>query len=262
MIDVGRVATIWRYPVKSLGGERLAAATLRWQGIDGDRQYAFFRADNRSRFPWLTGRDVSELVTYAARYVEPGNPRHSEVRVATGDGEHGVDDLDLRARLSRTAGEDVRLLQVGRGTFDMMPVSVLSTATVAQIETRLGRPVDLRRFRPNIVIEPPAGRGARETDWLGGTLIFGDRPDAAQLRLDAPIDRCVMITIDPETGRRDPGILRRVVEDFNNEIAVHGTTGATGTISTGDRVRLVRAARAGGTDAYRPRDLATPVSAA
>lgn len=240
MEEIGTVKAIYRYPVKSMRGESLGAANLRWTGIDGDRQYAFFRAANGSRFPWLTGREVSELVTYSARYTEPDNPRHSAVRVTAGDVEYAVGDPALCQRLSRAAGEEIRLIQVGRGTFDSMPVSVLSTATSALIDACLERPIDVRRFRANLLIETPQGEAARETNWVGGTLVFGGGPSPAKLRLNAPIDRCVMITIDPDAGTRDPAILRRVVHDFNNEVGVRCATEATGAIAVGDRVRLAR----------------------
>ena len=123
MIDIGTVRSLYRYPVKSMRGESLRTACLRWQGIDGDRQYAFYRAANTSRFPWLTGREVSEIVTYAARYLDPANPRHSRVRVTGPDGsERDIGAANLCDELSRVAGEAVHLLQVGRGTFDAMPI--------------------------------------------------------------------------------------------------------------------------------------------
>jgi hypothetical protein len=108
LIDIGTIRAINRYPVKSMAGENLAAATLRWPGIDGDRQYAFYRADNTSRFPWLTGRDVASLVVHAARYLDPADPRRSPVRVTALDGrEHDVGDPALCAALGETAGEPV-----------------------------------------------------------------------------------------------------------------------------------------------------------
>jgi uncharacterized protein YcbX len=240
MYDLGKVKAIYRYPVKSIGGETLASATLRWPGIDGDRQYAFYRAGNTSRSPWLTGREVFDLVTYSARYVDPVDPRHSKVRITTPEREYDVGDTELRATLTRVAGEEIRLLQVGRGAFDLMPVSILSTATMALLDARFGSAIDVRRFRANILIETPEGEPHRETNWVGGTLVFGNGPDPTKLRADVPIDRCVMITIDPETGIRDPALLRGVVEDFNNEIGVRCVTGAIGTISVGDTVRLLR----------------------
>lgn len=240
MDEVDTVKAIYRYPVKSMRGECLSSANFRWTGIDGDRQYAFLRANNRSRFPWLTGRELPELVTYSARYADPDNPRHSEVRVAIGDGEYDIWDAQLVERLSRVVGEEIRAMQVGRGTFDSMPISVLSTATLALMEAQCQNPVDMRRFRANILVATSDGQAARETNWIGGTLIFGDGPKAVRLRINTPIDRCVMITIDPEVGTRDPAILRRVVGAFNNEIGVRCSVEATGTTSIDDCVRLVR----------------------
>jgi uncharacterized protein YcbX len=67
MIEIGTIAAINRFPVKSMQGEVLECASLRWTGIDGDRQYAFYRAANRSRFPWLTARVVAGMVRYMPR---------------------------------------------------------------------------------------------------------------------------------------------------------------------------------------------------
>src|SRR5260370_28128844 len=103
---LGTVKAIYRYPVKSMGGESLMSAHLRWPGIDGDRQYAFYRAENTSRFPWLTGRELPDLVTSSARYLEPDNPRHSAVRVRLGATEDEVADPPLRERLSQPAAEE------------------------------------------------------------------------------------------------------------------------------------------------------------
>lgn len=236
---VGTVQAIHRYPVKSLGGEVRPAASLRWPGMDGDRQYAFYRAANRSRFPWLTGREVAELVTWRARYEVGDNPRKSPVRITTPDGEHDIGDPALLERLGRAAGEEIRLLQVGRGTFDSMPLSVLSTATLARVAEACGHDVDVQRFRANIVIAPADDR--RENAWLGGTLVFGERDDAPRLRLTAPIDRCSMITLDPASAAREPKLLRHVVESFDNKIGVYASVAALGTISVGDVVRRANA---------------------
>jgi uncharacterized protein len=242
---VGRVKAIYRYPVKSMAGESLAAAVLRWSGIDGDRQYAFYRVANTTRFPWLTGRDVADLVTYPARYIEPDDPRHSPVRVTIDVDEYDVGDSSLRRRLSEAAGEKVRLIQVGRGTFDSMPLSVMTTGTLARLGARLdapggNAPVDPRRFRPNILVEVPESENTRESDWVGGTLVFGEGPDAPGVQANLPIDRCVMITIDPDTAVREPALLRRVIEDFGNEIGIRGATASIGTIRVGDPVYLQR----------------------
>jgi uncharacterized protein YcbX len=243
MIDIGRVRTINRYPVKSMAGETLAAAALRWTGIDGDRQYAFYRADNTSRFPWLTGRDVAALVIHAARYLDPANPRHSAVRVSAPDGgECDVGDPRLRAALGEAAGEAVRLLQVGRGAFDSMPVSVITTATAAHLAQRSAKAGDLRRYRPNIVLDVAPGLDADETDWIGGALVFGEGAAPPRLRINSRIERCAMITLDPDTAAKDAAVMRRVVEDFDNLVGAYCAVEALGIIAVGDRVRLARSA--------------------
>jgi uncharacterized protein YcbX len=239
LIEIGTVQSVHRYPVKSMRGEDMASAQLRWTGLDGDRQYAFYRAGDKTRFPWLTGREVADLVRYVPRYVDPGNPRGSAVRVATPDGaELDVTSEVLRARLSEAASEEIRLLQVGRGNFDSMPVSVITTTTEATLDGSFGSPLGLGRFRANIVIAPPPGSTASETDWFGGTLVFGD--GTAKLRVDRPIERCAFITIDPRTAAKDVSVLRMVAQQFNNEVGAYCTTGAVGTITVGDRVRLAR----------------------
>lgn len=238
--DIGTVKQINRYPVKSFGGESLNQAELKWSGLDGDRQYAFYKEGDGSRFPWLTGRAVSALNTYTARFSEPENPRKSGVRVKAGGEEYDLRDETLRTKLSQALGEEIRLIQIGRGIFDTMPVSVMATATPPLVEAAAGVPIDPRRFRANLIIETPPGEAARETHWVGGTLVFGDGPEAARLLVSAPIDRCVMITIDPDTGERNPKILRTVVEQFDNFIASRCSPSRLGTIRVGDRVRLER----------------------
>ncbi len=235
--EIGTVAALWRYPVKSMRGEALQSAELRWTGLNGDRQYAFYRAADRSRFPWLTGRTVPDLVNYVPRYDDPADPRKSALRVTAPDGaDFDVADETLRRRLSDIARDDIRLIQVGRGTFDSGSVSVIATATEAKLDHAFGAPLGTRRFRPNIVIRSDTA----ETDWLGATLVFGDRPDSARLRLNRPIERCSFITIDPDTAAKEPRVLNMVVQYFKNEVGTYGATEAAGTILVGDRVRLIR----------------------
>ncbi len=197
------------------------------------------REANRSRFPWLTGRELAPLVTYTATFSDPENPRKSPVRVRLGADEYDLGDEALRARLSAAAGEAVRLIQIGRGIFDTMPVSVLATPTLTQVAERCGQEIDVRRFRPNIVIDTN-GAQVRETAWLGRTLIFGDGADAPKLRLNDPIARCSMVTIHPDSAERDPSILRHVAQSFDNEISVGCNPDTLGTIAVGDTVRLAR----------------------
>ena len=235
--EIGRVAAIWRFPVKSMRGERLAAAELRWSGLDGDRQYAFYRAGDGSRFPWLSGRDLAGLLLYEPRYAEPANPRRSPLDVAAPDGAtYGIGDDALAARIGAAAGRQIRLLQLGRGAFDSMPVSVVARRTIEALAARLGRAIEECRFRANIVLDTPDGGAERQ--WLGGTLVFGEGAGAPRLRVNRPIPRCRMITIDPATGVIDASIHETVTAEFSNEVGVYCAPDAVGRICVGDPVRL------------------------
>ena len=145
-----------------------------------------------------------------------------------------LEDERLLARLSDLAGAELALLQLGRGTHDSMPISLVSSATHDALDGARGSPLDRRRFRSNIVI---AGERP-EPEWRGRRLDFGGWPDSAELAVADAIPRCVMVTIDPDDAARDPSVMRLVVERFSNEIGVYATTSRPGTIRVGDRVTL------------------------
>lgn len=233
---VGVVAGINRYPVKSMAGERLAMAELDWQGIEGDRQYAFVRAANGTRFPWLTAREVPAMVLHRARFADPAAPKRSAVLVETPDGAHvSLHDPVLRAHLETAAGEPAALIQVARGIYDSMPVSIQSSAGHAALEAAHGGTLDIDRFRINVIVESdlPA------VEWQGQRLAFGNAEDGAVVQCADPIARCVIVTIDPATGAKEPRVLRTVAQAFGNAYGVYAGPARPGLIRVGDAVRLV-----------------------
>lgn len=238
MIEIGRVESLHRYPVKSMRGEALPEIKLHWTGLDGDRQYAFSFQGNRTRFPWVTGRNFSELVLWTARYAEPHATRTSPVRVTIDGEEHDFWSPVVSARIAEAVGGPVTPIQIGRGCFDSGPVSVIGRATMSALANVHGSTLEIGRFRPNIVID-----SASERDWLDGMLVFGDSDDGPRLRVDRPIERCAMITIDPTNAARDPSVLRTVAQRFSNEIGAYCAPARTGVVRVGDRVRLVRSPR-------------------
>ncbi|MDB5683254.1 MAG: sulfurase [Sphingomonas bacterium] len=234
--SVGRVAGLWRFPVKSMAGEPLDAVALGWRGIAGDRQYGFHHAGSLSRFPWFTARDLSEMVRYRAAFRDPDDPRNAPVEVTTPDGERfRLDAPELKARLAEAAGGPLELMQSGRGVFDYAPVSIVSTATHAALDAARGAHVDPRRFRINIVIDSTM----RENAWAERTLAFGEGEEGPRLSLQEPIERCVVVTIDPDTGVRSPGIMKTVARGFDNRIGIYASAARTGIIRVGDVVRLL-----------------------
>jgi uncharacterized protein YcbX len=229
-VAVGKVVEIARYPVKSMAGEGLSFAEVDWQGIEGDRQYSFYRIEDKGRFPWLSGRDKASLVTYRPSFRDTTSARTSPVDVLTPSGVSLA--LEDPALLAEIGGADhaLGLLQSGRGVPDAMPVSIISTATWAAVDAAHGAQVDRRRFRANIVIES----ALRETEWSRMRLGFGRETDGAELLLADAIPRCVLITIDPDTGERDATIMRTVAREFDNLIGVYASCARPGIVRLGD----------------------------
>jgi uncharacterized protein YcbX len=231
-MQVGTVAELWRYPVKSMRGERLDAADVSWHGVAGDRRWAFVRPGlERSSFPWLTIRELPEMARFVPAFTEPGRPEESPTLVRTPEGEElDVTDPALAARL----GDGVRLMKQQRGIPDTAPLSLLTTATIAGLGDLVDARLDVRRFRPNLLVEPTGGTPFPEDGWVGAVLRIGE----ARMRIDLRDKRCVMINVDPDTTERDPGVLRTVAQERDACVGVYGTTVTPGRVAVGDPVVL------------------------
>lgn len=233
---VGHVSALHRFPVKSMAGEQLSSAEVDWQGIEGDRQYGFVRAANTTRFPWLTARQVPEMVLHHAHFTDPHTPRKSLVMVETPDGAAvPLHDPAFHAHLERAAGEPIRLIQVARGIYDSMPISIQTTAGHALVEAAHGAPLDSRRFRINVVIDSALS----ESDLHGVRLAFGDAEEGAVVQVADLIPRCVMTTIDPGTAARQPRVLRTIAQFFGNRYGIYASPARPGPLRIGDPVRAI-----------------------
>jgi uncharacterized protein YcbX len=229
MTEVARVAAIWRYPVKSMAAEALEAADVGLAGIAGDRRWAFIRPGlERSDFPWLTIRELPRLRHFVPRLADPDRPDKSPALVRTPDGE----ELDVAdPALAAALGEGVRVIKQNRGTFDWLPLSLISTGTVAALGGLVGRELEVQRFRPNLLIEAEA---FAEDGWLGRTLRLG----GLQMRVDERDPRCVMVNVDPETDERDHSVLKTIARERQNCAGVYGTPAQSGRVAVGDAVLL------------------------
>ena len=233
---VGVVAALNRFPVKSMMAEPMQRADLHWTGLHGDRTYAFVKEGDRSDFPWLTARQVPALVRHEARYTDPADPKHAALQVRAPDGTAwDVRDPALAAYLSEQAGQPVRLVRVGRGTYDAMPVSVLTDVQLGAVGGAHGAPVGAGRFRANVLVATDPG-APPEREWAGREMRFGAE---ARVRLDWAIPRCAMVAIDPDTADKDPDVLRTVVQAFGNRVGTYCAVTAPGLIAVGDPVTLV-----------------------
>lgn len=240
-VEVGHVAAVYRYPVKSMRGERLTSTRVTWTGIEGDRRYAFVRADDIGHFPWLTARLIPRMLLYQPRCLDPERPAASDVVVRTPEGRDlPVDGGALHDEIAGLYRPGAHLLHLGRGAYDSAPISLISTATLRGLGAWLESDLDPRRFRPNLVLDLAEALPFAEESWLGGLLVFGDRADSARVRPQRRNQRCVMITLDPETGNAEPSILRTVAATRETCAGIYGIPEALGTIRAGDRIRLIR----------------------
>jgi uncharacterized protein YcbX len=227
---VGRVAGLWRYPVKSMAGEALDAIDVSWDGLAGDRRWGFVREGReRDGFPWLTIRERPDMGSYRPRYLEPHQPERSPTIVRTPSGA----DVDVAdPALARELGHGARVMKQDHGIFDTMPLSLITTRTVARIGSIVGATLDVLRFRPNLLIEPEGEGEFPEDGWLGTVLGVG----ALRMRVDRRDRRCVMVNVDPTTSARDPAVLRAIAATRQACLGVYGSTVEPGRVAVGDAV--------------------------
>lgn len=230
---VGRVVGLWRYPVKSMGAEALDEVDVSWHGLAGDRRWAFVR-DNavHNGFPWMTIRERSNMSHYVPSFTNPSRPDISPTIVRTPSGaELDVSDPALAAEL---CADGVHLIRQARGAFDTFPLSLITTQTIAELGKIVGADLNVQRFRPNILVDAEDDAPFQEDGWLGRVIHVGD----LQMRVDKRDGRCVVITIDPETGEQNPAVLKAVADQRQGCLGVYGTTVEPGSVTVGDNVTL------------------------
>jgi len=269
-IEVGSVVSLWRYPVKSMMGEELNAAEVT-QGLVGDRAYALVdksdgkiaSAKNPQKWPHLF--DFRAALTEAPRtgvevppvrmtlpdgtIVNSGQPdvhqilsqaleRELTLSAALPDRRTGTAEEywpDMEGLEHRDTVTDFGLPE---GTFfDCAVVHVLTTATLDRLRGLYpqGR-FEVRRFRPNIVVETARGEeDFVENAWIGRTLEIGD---AVRLSITGPCPRCVMTTLAQGDLPKDPGILRTAAQHNRANIGVYASVVQGGAVRRRDSVRL------------------------
>jgi uncharacterized protein len=259
---VGKIESLWRYPVKSMRGEELQEAFVGFPGVYGDRLYAFRSSAAPKGFPWLTGREQATMLLYRPRYrhpersMRPGNLAEAE---AIGSGLNPVygDSSDLMLDVETPAGErlsiddprllsmlrdgirdrhELTLLRSDRSMTDCRPISIFSIQTVHQLSNELGIDLDKRRFRANVYVELECGRGFGEDESVGQTLRMGAKAAIAVVSRDS---RCKMITLDPDTAQPNPEVMSQLARDHDGKAGIYGVVLVEGSIRPGDEIAVL-----------------------
>jgi hypothetical protein len=239
LIEIGHVEAIFRYPVKSMGGERLEIAEMGWHGLDGDRRLAFRRSDDRSGMPWLTATKLPDLLMFAPHRREDGVQGDLPTHVRTPDGEEKpVFGEDLATEVGRRYGAPVQMMQLKNGIFDEASISVIALDTVREIGRLAGRSLDVRRFRPNVVVRLLRTVPFQEDEWLGGVLSFGEGDDAPAIAVTMRDVRCSMVNLDPDSASPAPEVMKAVVRANQNNAGIYGAVTRIGRLAVGQTIRL------------------------
>ena len=209
------VMAIWRYPVKSMAGERIRATQLTGTGLAGDRAVQVF--DRRGRM--VTARTFPRLLRLHATLGLDGEPLVDGLPWQSGEVGRRVEAaVEPGARLERLDTPE---------RFDILPLLVCTDGAVSTF----GR--DVRRLRPNLVISGVEGLAERQ--WPGAIL----RLPEAEVTLADLRRRCVMTTYDPDTAEQDPRVLRDIVRRFGGQLGLDAAVTRAGRIEVGHRVDLV-----------------------
>jgi len=218
------VAEIWRYPVKSMAGERLESCLITDRGLEGDRRWALIDWSPNRAGKWFNIKQHSALMTYRSRLVD------GTVEVLAPDGSSVRLDGDLVGRFEAESSRPLELRDLAGGNFDDSQVLVVNLASVEAFALEAGMPIDHRRFRANFYLdglEPD-----EELSWLGRRLRVGD----AALEVTSRCERCKVITMDPDTTEATPDLLRLLVDRHDERFGMYCRVVRPGRVAVGDFV--------------------------
>ena len=269
LASVGSVASLWRYPVKSMMGEELDASHVTERGLLGDRTRALVDPTTGKVASAKNPRKWGRLFDFRASFVE--SPRLDEplpgVRISLPDGTIVMADQPRADELlSEALGAQVKLMasplekpsleeywpdieglanrekvteesMPAQTFFDSASIHILTTATTDRLHELYpeGR-FEARRFRPNLVVEPTRRVGDfLEDGWVGRTLRVGEE---VRFKVNGPCGRCVMTTLAQGDLPRDLGILRTAALHNNARVGVYASVERGGRIKQGDPVWL------------------------
>jgi uncharacterized protein len=267
--SLGLLASLHRYPVKSMMGEAINSAHVTPRGLFGDRSYALCDTETGKIVSAKNPRKWPNLFSYAAAYTDPPGAGSAvpPVRVMLPDGGYAVSSsLDFASTLSGTLGRAVALLTTAPqhaqleeywpdmeelskrdvvtdeampdGTFfDLAVLHVLTTGTLDRLRELSPRSrFESRRFRPNLIIDTGDQKGFVENDWVGKTIAIGPE---VRIQVTRPCLRCVMTTLSQADLPKDPEILKTVVHHNEARVGAYASVVQTGTIRVGDKLTVV-----------------------
>lgn len=230
----GTIVELNRYPVKGMAGETVADLHLGFHGPRGDRAYAWLRLEDTSGLPFLSPRQLPQLVSYTAHTA--GN---AVIVTTPTDDQYDVRDPLLRTEVEELAHEPLHLIQLWSHATDAMDTSIITTNSQRSIEACHGTDLDRRRFRPNIVLDATQDdRSYPEDRWSGHSLIGGK--DNTILHVVRHTQRCPVVDTNPDNGTNDLNLFATIRDRRKNRLGVYATTLRAGTLAINESLTIYR----------------------
>lgn len=260
MSIVGKVDSLWRYPVKSMRGEEVQEAFAGFSGIYGDRLFAFKSSASPKGFPYFTAREQTKLLQYRPRFRYPdkaarpinlteaesmganpvsANPSELMIDVEMPNGQTlPIDDPALIEMLRADIDQkhQLTLMRSERAMTDCRPFSMFSLQSARQLAEETGTSPDKRRFRANVYVDLRSAQGFGENTFVGRSLRIGPKAVVTILERDP---RCMMITLDPDTGEKTPAILKKLAQAHDGMAGVYGAVMVEGILHKGDPIEVL-----------------------
>ncbi len=238
MRKIGRVQGVWRYPVSSVGGEALTSISVSPTGIVGDRGFALFCPETGG-----VAAPEREPRWRPALFITASQPLAGMPILHFADGAlHGLDDSALPDRLAEHFGFPVAIGVVGSGDIRLpvvsnryrpAPLHLVTTASLEELAAATDlTALDVRRFRPSVLIETDEDTGFVENSWVGGRIRIGP----ADIRVTEASRRCGMTLVAQPGLSQEPDVLRGIIRHNNRNLGVYATPVDTVTIGVGDPV--------------------------
>lgn len=229
-MKIGKVESLWRYPVKSLIGENLDVLDIDARGVSGDRVYAVSNSEGK----FGSGKDKRRFRRIDGLFSMSSKITNNGVSIKFPDGKVLTSkDSTINAKLSQILGQNVTLTKEGEiSHFDDGAIHIITTSSLSLLRNLLPNSgIDTRRFRPNIVLASQH----LDPGFLGKTIKIGD----AILEITHKTERCRMITISQLGVENRPEILKSVSKNFGLDFGIYARVISTGSISIGNKVEFV-----------------------
>ncbi|UOE56104.1 MOSC domain-containing protein [Bacillus sp. CMF12] len=238
---IGHIKEIVRHPVKSFYGESVQKTRVMDYGLYGDRSHTFLDKTRPGKF--LTITQFPEMVRYKARFVgEELMEEYPKIEIMTPEGKIlDWGNEELTKEIENKSKRKISLItyspsNVPLGAIEEEHIQLVTDASLQELKQILGKTeIDYRRFRPNLLISLKDKIPFIEEKWFGRRIRIGNE---VELELKRHCERCMIITVNPDSAERDSTLLKTVAKERNNYFGVYATVIRTGEINVGDEVLL------------------------